>query len=74
MGPTLRVENSLSNGGILDLILIYNLRNLNVKYVNFESKSPKIGEKVVGFSKNWYDDLRGDMRNLNVKYVNFEKF
>ena len=32
-----------------------------MKYVNFESKSPKIGEKVVGFSKNSFDNPRGDM-------------
>ena len=41
--------------------LIYNLRNLNLKNVNFESKSSKIGEKVVGFSKNSFGHPRGDM-------------
>ena len=34
---------------------------MNLKYVNFESKSSKLGEKVVGFSKNSFDDLRGDV-------------
>ena len=33
------------------LQLMYNLKNLDLKYVNFESKSSKIGEKVVGFCK-----------------------
>ena len=43
------------------LKLIYNLRNLNLKFVNFESKSSQIGEKVIGFSKNSSDHPRGDM-------------
>ena len=38
--------------------LIYNVRNLNLKFVNFESKSSKI---VIGFSKNSFDHPRGGM-------------
>ena len=62
VGPVYsRAENCLSNGGIFDRKLIYNLRNLNLKYVDFESKSSKTGEKVIGFSKNSFDHPRGDM-------------
>ena len=56
-----RAENSLRMVVLSALQLIYNLRNLNLKYVNFEPKSSKIGKKMVAFSKNSFDDPRGDM-------------